>query len=173
VSRIVEERREAVSPYVTLVERVIEVNGRTEAFHSFDQADYVTVLALTDDGRVPLVRQYRPAVDKVTLELPGGLLDPGEDAAACAARELAEETGLIAGSIEPLGVMIADSGRLQNRVRAFYVADARPAPDWQPEAGVEVVMFDRAALKAAAADGTFDHALHVAIVGLATLKDLI
>jgi ADP-ribose pyrophosphatase len=53
----------------------------------------VAVLPLLDDGRVVLVRQFRYPVGKVLLELPAGKRDPGESLVACAARELAEETG--------------------------------------------------------------------------------
>lgn len=54
----------------------------------------VAIVALTDDGRICLVRQYRTAVDRVTVEVPAGKLDPGEDPLECAHRELLEETGM-------------------------------------------------------------------------------
>lgn len=56
----------------------------------------VAVVALTDDGRICLVRQYRTAIDRVTVEIPAGKLDPGEDPLDCAHRELLEETGYTA-----------------------------------------------------------------------------
>ncbi len=56
--------RTRLSPYVTLVAREVQVAGRAEIFHSLEQADYVTVLAITNDGRIPLVRQFRPALGR-------------------------------------------------------------------------------------------------------------
>ena len=56
----------------------------------------VAIVALTDDGRICLVRQYRASLGRVTVEIPAGKLDPGEDPLACAHRELLEETGLTA-----------------------------------------------------------------------------
>lgn len=56
----------------------------------------VAIVALTDDGRICLVRQYRAALDRVTVEIPAGKLDPGEDPLDCAHRELREETGMVA-----------------------------------------------------------------------------
>lgn len=53
----------------------------------------VAIVALTDDGQICLVRQYRAALDRVTVEIPAGKLDPGEDPLDCAIRELHEETG--------------------------------------------------------------------------------
>lgn len=54
----------------------------------------VAIVALTDDGRICLVRQYRAALGRVTVEVPAGKLSPGEDPLECARRELLEETGL-------------------------------------------------------------------------------
>ncbi len=54
----------------------------------------VAIVALTDDGRICLVRQYRTALGRVTVEIPAGKLDPGEDPLECAHRELEEETGM-------------------------------------------------------------------------------
>ncbi len=56
----------------------------------------VAVVALTDDGRICLVRQYRTALGRVTVEIPAGKLDPGEDPLDAAHRELLEETGFAA-----------------------------------------------------------------------------
>ena len=54
----------------------------------------VAIVALTEDGRICLVRQYRASLGRVTVEIPAGKLDPGEDPLVCAHRELLEETGL-------------------------------------------------------------------------------
>lgn len=56
----------------------------------------VAIVALTDDGRVCLVRQFRAALGRVMVEIPAGKLEPGEDPLACAERELLEETGMVA-----------------------------------------------------------------------------
>ncbi len=63
----------------------------------------VAVLALTDDGKVVLARQFRPGPSAIVLDLPGGIVDPGEDLLAAAARELREETGFEADTVEPAG----------------------------------------------------------------------
>ena len=70
----------------------------------------VAVLPLHDDGTVTLIRQLRPAVDAVMLELPAGRLSPGEEPAACGLRELAEETGLVAARLAPLGFIHSSPG---------------------------------------------------------------
>ncbi|NDC39300.1 MAG: hypothetical protein EBZ48_14855, partial [Proteobacteria bacterium] len=79
-ARIVETLSYPLSPWVTLQERSLMRNpgSAPEVYHSLFQADYVTVFAVTVDGRVPLVRQFRPAIQGVSVELPGGMADTGE-----------------------------------------------------------------------------------------------
>ncbi|MFN3398781.1 MAG: NUDIX hydrolase [Ferrovibrio sp.] len=153
---------------MTLIERHVDMEGRIETFHSLGQADYVTVLAVTRDGRIPLVRQYRPAMDAETLELPGGLLEAGELPEHCAIRELTEEVGLqVTTPPRLLGNLQADTGRLENRLWCFLATDLEAIPGWQAEAGLTTEFVNRATLLAMIADGRFTHALHIGVVGLA------
>lgn len=61
------------------------------------------VVATTPSDEIVLVRQFRIATGEVLTEVPAGLIDPGEEPAATAARELTEETGFVASSVEPIG----------------------------------------------------------------------
>lgn len=63
----------------------------------------VAVIALTDDGKIVLVHQYRTPLEQVTVEIPAGKMEPGEDPATAAARELMEETGYLAERMAYLG----------------------------------------------------------------------
>ncbi len=130
---------------------------------------------MTHDGRVPLVRQFRPALQRVTLELPGGLAEDGEDMGLGALRELKEETGFSSrGLAVALPVLAPDTGRLENRLRGYFVKDAKgPAPGWRPEPGVEPVVVSLAELREAVLAGRLDDALNVAIIGQALLAGLL
>lgn len=139
-------------------------------YYTLQLPDYASIVALTADGRVVIVRQYRPAVDRYTLELPSGIVDPGEAPAESARRELLEETGYRADAVEVLGSMEPDTGRLGNRIWACFAPNVERVEGAVPEPGIEVETWTLDELTAATVDGRFDHALHVAIVWLAKLK---
>lgn len=83
--------------FVELRRDVVRLPDGSEATREYIRhSGAVAVVALLDDGRVVLVRQYRYPVGKVLLELPAGKLDSGEETLACAQRELREETGYTA-----------------------------------------------------------------------------
>lgn len=170
---LLERREQRLSPWVGLVSKVVRLPGEQmpQEYHALSQADYVTVVATDERGRIPLVRQYRPALERAVLELPGGLLEPGEDPASCATRELFEETGLRAVS-EPvaLGQLDADSGRLENAVWCFRIARAAADPAWNPESGVEPVFVTPDELTELVRSGAFRHALHLGVLHLALLS---
>ena len=79
------------------------------------------VVALTETGKIVLVRQYRTALDRVTVEIPAGKLDPGEDPLDCARRELREETGFTPGRIRYL-TSIASSCGFSDEIIHIYLA---------------------------------------------------
>ena len=162
-----------LSPWVTVVERTFaDQSGVTRGpFHSLQQHDYVSVLALTEDQHVVLVRQYRPALEKTTLELPGGLLDSDVTPADCAQIELLEESGYRPTQpLELLGCLDPDTGRLENRYWAFFAPSVIKVDDWKPELGIDPMTMAKNEFLAAVADGEFITALHITLVGLARLK---
>ena len=77
-------------------------DGREVIWDYIDHKGAAAVVPVDDEGNIIMVRQYRNAIKKQTLEIPAGGLNPGEDPMACAARELEEETGYTVKSIEPL-----------------------------------------------------------------------
>jgi 8-oxo-dGTP pyrophosphatase MutT (NUDIX family) len=173
--RISMRKATVVSPWLTLVERsVLDSRGAPVGnFHGLALADYVSVIAIARDGTLPLVRQFRPAVERFTLEFPGGLLDEGEDPARCALRELAEEAGLQAANATSLGVFLPDSGRLGNRLWGFFVTAADPVANWSAEPDVEVLRVSAGALESYVRDGSFDHAPHLALFAVARVQGLL
>ena len=157
------------TPWFELVAKHVDAG---ELPHYTVQApDYASVLATGLDGRILLVRQYRPAVEDYTLELPSGLVDEGETAEASMRRELLEETNHEAGDIELLGTLLPDVGRLGNRMWCFVADGVRPADTARVlDDGIELVKMTPKELVAAVTGGACNHALNVAVVMLAALK---
>ncbi|MEN8184666.1 MAG: NUDIX hydrolase, partial [Myxococcota bacterium] len=93
--------------------------GRVHPFYRLESSDWVNVVPLTAEGQVVMVRQFRHGARAVTLEIPGGIVDPGESPAEAAARELLEETGYGRGLLEPLGSLNPNPALFGNRVYSF------------------------------------------------------
>ena len=92
----------------------------------------VAIVALTDDGRICLVRQYRTALSRVTVEIPAGKLDPGEDPLVCAKRELKEETGMVAENMAFL-TTIATSDGFTDELIHIYMATGLDYSESEPD----------------------------------------
>lgn len=101
-------------------------DGRPVAFHAVRVPAVAYILPLLDDGRVVLLRQYRPVVRAELWELPAGTIESGESPEACARRELVEEAGYEAGRLESLGEALADPGLTDERIFLFLAQDLRP-----------------------------------------------
>ncbi len=147
------------TPWFDLVAKTMQAGEHP--YYSIRITDYTVMIALTPEREILAVRQYRPALERFTLELPAGLCDPNEDPAHTARRELIEETGYDAATLVSLGPITTDNGRIGNRMWVFFADDLRPVPDWKPEPGIEVVRYTIPALMRATAERVFDHSLHL------------
>ncbi len=164
-----------VSPWMKLIEREVEfAPGRpTELYHAVSQQDYIAIVARTADARFIIVRQYRPAVERFTWELPAGMVDAGEDAATCCRRELLEETGFRALTAHELGHYAACTARLSNRLHSFFV-ETPAAPEATPiETEIETRLVTPAELGRLIASGEFVLQLHIGALMLAGLAGFI
>ena len=94
-------------------------DGQTRRREIVEHAPGAAVLAVDEHGHVLLVRQYRAAVDAWLLELPAGIVDPGEEPVACARRELEEETGYTVERLEPLARFYPSPGFCTELLHVF------------------------------------------------------
>ena len=102
VKRLKRELR-AKGTVINLYKDTVEVNGTIAEWDYIHHDGAAAVVAVNAEGKLLMVRQYRNALDRFTLELPAGKLDaPGEPTLECAKRELEEETGYQAGKMEYL-----------------------------------------------------------------------
>ena len=105
----------------------------------------VAVVALTGDGRICLVRQYRTALARVTVEIPAGKLSPGEDPLECAGRELLEETGMSAEKIAFLTTIASSDGFCDELIHIYMATGltfSRSDPDADEFINVDLVPLD-------------------------------
>jgi 8-oxo-dGTP pyrophosphatase MutT (NUDIX family) len=116
---------------VTLrVDEVRMPSGEVKVREVVEQPGAVGVVALDEDGRVVLIRQYRHPIGDRLVELPAGLLDvPAEQASRTAARELAEEVALTARRWDVLVDLRNSPGLSTEAVRVFLARDLAPVPD--------------------------------------------
>jgi len=118
--------------FSVVVDRIRLPGGRTTKREIVRHPGAAAVVPL-QDGAVLLVRQNRHAVGADLLEIPAGKLDvPGEEPAACARRELEEETGYRARTLEPMGAFYSSPGFTDERYHLFLATDLEqvgPPPD--------------------------------------------
>lgn len=169
--RIVSRQSTVLSPWVTVLEKAVSFRegDRPAVYHSVTQAPYVAVLAITRGGYVPIVKQYRPAVEAFTWELPAGTVDAGETPASAAARELTEETGLHPDELHEIGAYYPDTGRLGMSSTGFFAVCADHDSRRSPEHGIEVRYVTLSNLYDMVRTGTFRHQLHLALIASAAL----
>ncbi len=152
---------------------VSPVTGDAHDFFVLEGADWVNVVALTGDGGMLFVRQYRHGTGSETLEIPGGCVDPGDASPLVAARrELREETGYVSDDWSPLGDVHPNPAILSNRCFTFLARGAvragEPAPDGNEDLRVDVI--PRAEVDGLVRSGRITHALVLAALHLFALS---
>ncbi len=160
-----ELRREPVADCrIFTVERSIAVSpvdGQPHTFHRIQSPSWAQILPITADGYAVLVKQYRHGAQRVTLEIPAGLVDPGEDPAAAALRECLEETGYRAREATSLGVVNPNPALFANRLYSYFAKDVVLERSVQNTATelTEPVLIAVADLPRMLESGEIDHAL--------------
>jgi ADP-ribose pyrophosphatase len=152
-ARLLARRTLFAGSFLTLTSEHVELpDGRPAVLELVRHPGASAVVPLAADGQVLLVRQYRHATDGWLLEVPAGKLDPGEAPAACARRELAEETGFAAGRLASLGSIFPSPGFTDEVIHLFLARDLTPAAqrlEGDELLSVEPVAFERAVAMAA------------------------
>ena len=130
-------------------------------FFVINAPDWVNVVALTPDHQLVLVRQFRYGIDDFSLEVPGGVIEAGEDPVAAGQRELREETGYVGTSARLLGTVHPNPAMQSNRCHLVLVEQARRAADleWDPDEELEIITRPLDEVYALAASGGITHAL--------------
>ncbi len=126
--------------------------------------DWCNVLAVTPDGHLVLVRQFRYGTDEFSLEIPGGMIDAGEDPVVAGVRELREETGFVGTSARLLASVHPNPAMLNNRCHFVLVENATRTVDqeWDHDEEIEVSTAPVEDVMVWARSGKITHALVIA-----------
>ncbi len=131
-----------------------------------ESADWVNMVALDRDRRCVMIRQYRFGVGYTTLATPGGMVDPGEDSATAAARELLEETGYVSNKWTYLGA-VEPNPAFHNHLCHHWLAEDAYLDDEQTLGDGEMIsveLMSESDVRAAVMDGELKHALALSVL---------
>src|SRR5262249_10806842 len=96
-----------------------EIDGHQRVLEVIRHPGAAVILPILDAGRIVLIQNYRPAIERELLELPAGTIDPPESPLTCALRELKEETGYTAQQISPLVSFYSTPGICDEQMHVF------------------------------------------------------
>jgi 8-oxo-dGTP pyrophosphatase MutT (NUDIX family) len=137
------------------------VRGTERDFVIVQAPDWVNVVALTPDGRLVLVRQFRYGINEFSLEIPGGVMEPGEDPVTAGLRELREETGYTGAPAKLLGSIHPNPAIQSNRCHFVFVEEAVRAHEleWDPDEEIQISAERADDVLALARNGGITHGL--------------
>ena len=135
--------------------------SKEQDFFVITAPDWVNVVALTPEHHLVLVRQFRYGTNDFSLEIPGGVMDQGEDAITAGLRELREETGYVGTRTRLLGSVHPNPAMQSNRCHLVLVEDVRchAELDWDPDEELEIMTKPVDEVYALAHRGGITHAL--------------
>lgn len=162
--------------FTIFVTRTLDVldprNGTAYVRTVIEAPDWVNVVAVTEQGELVLVRQFRFGTWANTLEIPGGMVDGKEDVQLAAARELEEETGYRPARMTKLGESHPNPAIFSNRLHSYLAEGCVKVHDGAPDGAedLQVVIVPRGELPALVQSGQITHSLVLAALYLQTIR---
>ncbi len=141
-------------------------------YYVLEYADWANAVAITEDNEILLVKQYRHAADVVLLEIPGGVIDAGEDPKTAMKRELLEETGYLFEDIEHISTIYPNPSTGNNRCHTFLARGGKLVQGQKLDAHEEIIVEKVSVkeVKQLLAEGKFGQALHISTLFYALVK---
>ena len=138
--------------------------GDEHEFFVIESVDWCNVIALTLDSHLVMIEQYRQGTNLIELELPGGMIDPGEGPLETAARELREETGYAGDAPETIGYVYANPAIMNNKAHTTVIRNATKNHETELDAGEDLLtrLVPLVEIQKLIDNGTISHSLMVA-----------
>lgn len=164
--RLIEKESLREFRVVSVQEHVYEhvPTGRQKGYVVCDSADWVFVIPVTPENEVVFIRQFRHGRGEVVLEIPGGVMDPGETPEFTGIRELKEETGYVAESVEMFGPLLPNPGLNTANFHIALARNCRPSSPATPEPfeEIEIELRPLESVAEMISNGELTHALCIA-----------
>lgn len=148
------------------IDKVELANGNSFNATIFEFRAWANIMALTKEGQVVLIQQYRHGIREVLWEFPGGVIEDGEEPVEGAKRELLEETGYQASRMIEIARLYPNPALQTNTLYGFLALDAERVREQSLDAGeeIEVQLVPLEELVEKARHGDFPHALMTAVL---------
>ncbi|MDR0355761.1 MAG: NUDIX hydrolase [Deltaproteobacteria bacterium] len=147
-------------------------DGKEKTFSCLQAPQWVNVIPLRSDNKIVFVRQFRHGSSEFSLELPGGVAEPGQTILETAKRELMEETGHSAANYEKLCSFRPNPALFDNHIHTFlaYPAEKTGSTQFDENEDLSEILIEVERLQELILDGAIDHALMGAALGFFLLK---
>lgn len=141
-------------------------------YYVLEYPDWVNAIALTGDGKVILVRQYRHAAEEVILELPGGCIEANETPEEALRREMLEETGYVFNEIEFLSTVYGNPATANNKTYCYLATGGKKVAEQKLDKGeeIDIELVSPEKLKELVLKNQFGQALHTSGIFYALVK---
>ena len=142
-------------------------------FFTVDAADWITVVAITDRQELVTVRQFRFGIEELSLEVPAGVMEPGEDPVETGLRELREETGYSSEDTQLLGWVYPNPAIQNNRCFVIGVKNARlvASKDWDEHEELQTRLIPLNDISQQLQQGIFRHSLSICALSYFMMKN--
>lgn len=141
-------------------------------YYVLEYPDWVNMVAVTADNQIILVKQYRHGVQEEVLEVPGGVIDPGEDAPTAAKREMLEETGYRFETIEPISQLFPNPATANNKTISYLLTGGVKVQEQEldEQEDLEIILVSPEEAKQLLLDNKIGQALHTAALFYGLVK---
>ena len=164
-------KEKKLNKWTSLVTKEVKYDKKKHIYYFIKSLDYISILAVMKNKKIPIVKQFRPAIEKYVWEFPGGLVDKKLSLKKIAIEEIEEETGLTVEKIIKIKTSYSDIGRIINKSHFFYAECSNKInPVKDKYIKVKFVSYNN--LVKLIKKNKFQSPYHISLLTLAKIKDL-